>query len=122
MRHPVISYTDGACRGNPGPGGWGAVLQHGENLLELYGGETETTNNRMELTAAIKALDGMLVLLADMSLIEKSFWSQIPFFVHFFTNILQLTNMFRENIGEKIWKYDFWKDFNPVVPYLRASS
>ncbi|MAM71989.1 MAG: ribonuclease HI [Gammaproteobacteria bacterium] len=59
MRNPVIIYTDGACRGNPGPGGWGAVLQHGENLLELYGGETETTNNRMELTAVIKALEAL---------------------------------------------------------------
>lgn len=50
-------FTDGACRGNPGPGGWGAVLLSGKYRKELYGGEPETTNNRMELTAAIKALE-----------------------------------------------------------------
>lgn len=52
----VEIYTDGACRGNPGKGGWGAVLIYGENKKELCGGEKETTNNRMELTAAIEAL------------------------------------------------------------------
>ena len=49
-------FTDGACRGNPGPGGWGALLRCGDKIRELHGGELETTNNRMELTAAIKAL------------------------------------------------------------------
>lgn len=53
---PVIIYTDGACRGNPGPGGWGAVLQAPPHQKTLHGGETLTTNNRMELTAAIMAL------------------------------------------------------------------
>jgi ribonuclease HI len=52
----VTIYTDGACRGNPGPGGWGAVLRYGERERELHGGEALTTNNRMELTAAIRAL------------------------------------------------------------------
>jgi ribonuclease HI len=52
----VVIYTDGACKGNPGPGGWGAVLMSGEHRKELHGGERETTNNRMELTAAIQAL------------------------------------------------------------------
>jgi len=52
----VTVYTDGACRGNPGPGGWGAVLEYRGKRRELYGGEPETTNNRMELTAAIEAL------------------------------------------------------------------
>jgi ribonuclease HI len=52
----VTIYTDGACRGNPGPGGWGAVLRYGERERELHGGEPLTTNNRMELTAAIRAL------------------------------------------------------------------
>ena len=50
-------YTDGACSGNPGPGGWGALLQFGEHERELKGGERNTTNNRMELTAAIAALE-----------------------------------------------------------------
>lgn len=52
----VTVYTDGACRGNPGPGGWGALLIFGEHEKALNGSELETTNNRMELTAAIRAL------------------------------------------------------------------
>ncbi|MCK0068822.1 ribonuclease HI [Kordiimonas laminariae] len=52
----VLIYTDGACSGNPGPGGWGALLIYGENEKEITGGEFNTTNNRMELTAAIEAL------------------------------------------------------------------
>ena len=52
----VIIYTDGACSGNPGPGGWGAVLKYGAHERELSGGEAQTTNNRMELTAVIEAL------------------------------------------------------------------
>lgn len=53
-------YTDGACSGNPGPGGWGTVLIYGEHRKELSGYDPETTNNRMELTAAIKALQALL--------------------------------------------------------------
>ena len=52
----VTIYTDGACSGNPGPGGWGAILMYGEHKKELSGGEPNTTNNRMELTAVIQAL------------------------------------------------------------------
>ena len=52
----VVVYTDGACKGNPGPGGWGAWLRWGEHEKELFGGEASTTNNRMELTAVIEAL------------------------------------------------------------------
>ena len=52
----VRAFTDGACSGNPGPGGWGAVLQFGDHERELRGGAADTTNNRMELTAAIEAL------------------------------------------------------------------
>ena len=52
----VTIYTDGACSGNPGPGGWGAVLKYGAHERELSGGEAQTTNNRMELTAVIEAL------------------------------------------------------------------
>ena len=55
----VEIFTDGACRGNPGPGGWGALLRYGEIERELYGGERETTNNRMELRAAIEALKAL---------------------------------------------------------------
>ena len=55
----VEIYTDGACRGNPGPGGWGATLESGEHFRELSGAEADTTNNRMELTAVIRALEAL---------------------------------------------------------------
>ena len=55
----VVIYTDGACSGNPGPGGWGVVLQGGGRERELYGGDVQTTNNRMELMAAIQALEAL---------------------------------------------------------------
>lgn len=55
----LIIYTDGACSGNPGPGGWGVLMQHGKREKTLKGGEFDTTNNRMELMAAIKALEAI---------------------------------------------------------------
>jgi len=55
----VELYTDGACRGNPGPGGWGASLRYNGHQKDLYGAEAETTNNRMELTAVINGLDAL---------------------------------------------------------------
>lgn len=58
MKHITI-YTDGACRGNPGPGGWGALLRYGQHEKKLFGAETDTTNNRMELMAAIQALSSL---------------------------------------------------------------
>lgn len=54
-------FTDGACRGNPGPGGWGVLLRYGDSEKTLHGGELNTTNNRMELTAAIKGLEALKV-------------------------------------------------------------
>lgn len=59
MMKEVQIYTDGACRGNPGKGGWGAILIYGKAKKELCGGDAETTNNRMELTAAIEALSAL---------------------------------------------------------------
>ena len=56
---PVVIYTDGACSGNPGPGGWGAILTYGDKCKEISGGEALTTNNRMELMAAIAALEAL---------------------------------------------------------------
>lgn len=75
MSHVEI-YTDGACRGNPGPGGWGALLQYGDNEKEIFGGEQDTTNNRMELTAAIEALKALkrpceLTLYTDSQYVRK---------------------------------------------------
>ena len=71
----VEVFTDGACRGNPGPGGWGALLRSGEHCRELRGADPETTNNRMELLAAIEALkslpDGSMVRLTTDSVYVK---------------------------------------------------
>ena len=58
-RPKVVIHTDGACSGNPGPGGWGAILESGPHRKEINGGEARTTNNRMELTAAIEALEAL---------------------------------------------------------------
>ena len=59
VKPAVVVYTDGACSGNPGPGGWGAILISGEHRKEISGGEALTTNNRMELLAAISALEAL---------------------------------------------------------------
>ena len=55
----VVIHTDGACKGNPGPGGWGALLEYDGHRKELFGGESQTTNNRMELVAVIRALEAL---------------------------------------------------------------
>lgn len=73
----VTIYTDGACSGNPGPGGWAAILRYGEAEKELSGGEEMTTNNRMELTAAIRAMQALkescaVALYTDSQYIEKA--------------------------------------------------
>lgn len=72
----VEIHTDGACRGNPGPGGWGAILRAGANEKEIYGGETLTTNNRMELMAAIQALESLkrpcrVILVTDSQYVRQ---------------------------------------------------
>ena len=59
LKHVAV-FTDGACKGNPGPGGWGAILRMGSHEKELSGGEAETTNNRMEMTAVIRALGALI--------------------------------------------------------------
>ncbi|EAT10707.1 RNase H [Oceanobacter sp. RED65] len=59
MSQIVEMFTDGACKGNPGPGGWGVLLRYGAHEKELFGGELETTNNRMELMAAIRGLEAL---------------------------------------------------------------
>ncbi len=73
---PIDIYTDGACKGNPGPGGWGALLRSGAHEKELFGGERQTTNNRMELTAVIRALEALkrpsqVVIHTDSQYVQK---------------------------------------------------
>jgi ribonuclease HI len=75
-RQTVVIYTDGACKGNPGPGGWGAMLSTGDKVKELFGGELGTTNNRMEIMAVIEALGALkrpcnVILYLDSEYVRK---------------------------------------------------
>ena len=79
----VEIFTDGACRGNPGPGGWGALMRFGDEEKELCGGEAETTNNRMELMAVIQALSALkrpcdVVLTSDSTYVLKGVQEWMP--------------------------------------------
>ncbi len=79
----VEIWTDGACKGNPGPGGWGALLRYGDHERELYGGEAATTNNRMELTAVIEALGSLkrrcqVVLHTDSQYVQLGITEWLP--------------------------------------------
>jgi ribonuclease HI len=80
---PVEAFTDGACRGNPGPGGWGVLLRYQGNEKTLYGAEQETTNNRMELMAAIQALESLtrqcsVILTTDSQYVQKGITEWLP--------------------------------------------
>ncbi len=79
----VEIHTDGACRGNPGPGGWGAILRAGKHEKEIYGAEAQTTNNRMELMAAIRALETLkhacaVSLTTDSEYLRKGITEWLP--------------------------------------------
>lgn len=79
----VEIFTDGACFGNPGPGGWGAILRHGKTVKEIHGGEPATTNNRMELMAAINALQSLkysciVTLTTDSEYLRKGITEWLP--------------------------------------------
>jgi ribonuclease HI len=79
----VALFTDGACRGNPGPGGWGVLLRYGDHERELYGGEAATTNNRMELRAAIEGLKALrepceVTLTTDSTYVMKGLTEWLP--------------------------------------------
>jgi len=83
MSEEVVIYTDGACKGNPGPGGWGALLVYKGVERELWGGEADTTNNRMELNAAIQALSSLkracqVRLVADSEYVMRGMQEGLP--------------------------------------------
>ena len=84
MSHPrVIVYTDGACDPNPGPGGWAAILRSGKQEKVLSGGEVESTNNRMELTAALKALQAIKIasrveIVTDSEYLQRGVTEWLP--------------------------------------------
>jgi len=75
----LVIYTDGACSGNPGPGGWGVLMQFGDKEKTLKGGESDTTNNRMEMMAAIKALEAINPKFkGDVTLwTDSTYWQQL---------------------------------------------
>ena len=79
----VLVFADGACKGNPGPGGWGAILRTGAREKEIFGGERETTNNRMELTAVIRALEALkrhcsVKVYTDSQYVQKGISEWLP--------------------------------------------
>jgi ribonuclease HI len=83
MSATVEIFTDGACKGNPGPGGWGALLRYGERERELFGGEPQTTNNRMELLAVIRAFEALtrsvdVVVHTDSQYVQKGISEWLP--------------------------------------------
>ena len=83
MKPAVEIFTDGACKGNPGPGGWGVLLRYGTTEKELYGGEPQTTNNRMELMAAIEGLKALkkacsVTLTTDSQYVRKGITEWLP--------------------------------------------
>ena len=89
----VTIYTDGACSGNPGPGGWGAILMYNDVKKEISGGDKNTTNNQMELTAAIEALNRL----------------KVPCEVTLYSDSAYLINCFKQNWW-KAWRANGWKN------------
>ncbi len=105
MTATVEIYTDGACRGNPGRGGWGALLIYGKHRKRLYGGETETTNNRMELTATIEALNALkgkrrVILHTDSKYVRDGITSWMARW---------LRNGWRTAAGKPVKNQDLWE-------------
>jgi ribonuclease HI len=104
MKHVDI-FTDGACSGNPGPGGWGAILRYGETEKELSGGEAMTTNNRMELLAAIMALEALkspctVVLSTDSQYVQKGIGEWLPNWIR---------RGWKTAAGEPVKNQDLWQ-------------
>lgn len=107
----VTIYADGACRGNPGPGGWGALLQAGGAEKELWGGETPTTNNRMELTAVIRALEALkrptaVTIFTDSQYVQKG----ISAWIHNWKR-----NGWRTSDKKPVKNADLWQALDKLV-------
>jgi ribonuclease HI len=104
-------YTDGACKGNPGPGGWGAVLEYGGKEREMFGGEHATTNNRMELTAVIEALAALkrpsrVILHTDSQYVQKGITEWINGWK---------ARGWRTAAKEPVKNADLWKKLDEIV-------
>lgn len=107
-------YTDGACHGNPGPGGWGAVLRFGEQEQQLYGGEKATTNNRMELMAAAVALEAAA---ADASIV---LWTDSKYVLDGITGWIKgwKRNGWMTRAGQPVKNADLWQRLDAVAAKL----
>ena len=111
----VIIYTDGACKGNPGPGGWGALLISGEREKEIFGGERQTTNNRMELTAVIRALEA-LTRTCDVDLyLDSQYVKQgIESWIHTWKK-----NGWRTSDRKPVKNADLWRELDALRAHHR---
>lgn len=112
MSKVITIYTDGACRGNPGPGGWGAFLEYGDKQRTLHGGEELTTNNRMELTAVIKALEALkfkcqIELYTDSKYVLKGITEWLPNW--------KRRNWLTAN-KKPVQNVDLWQELDALVP------
>ena len=112
----VVIFTDGACSGNPGPGGWGALLRHGTRERELFGGEKDSTNNRMELTAVIRALDALTrPVNAHVHTDSKYVMQGITTWIHSWKK-----NGWRTSNKEPVKNADLWKQLEVSVQRHRV--
>jgi ribonuclease HI len=107
----VTIHTDGACSGNPGPGGWGAILQWGGHIKEFHGGEAHTTNNRMELMAAIMALESLKrPVIVDLHTDSQYLRQGITSWIHGWKN-----NGWRTSDKKPVKNADLWKRLDAIV-------
>lgn len=111
MTDEVVIHTDGACRGNPGPGGWGAVLEAGKHRRTLHGGEALTTNNRMELMAAIQALEALrrpcrVALYTDSRYLQDGIRQWLPRWKH---------RGWKTAAGKPVKNVDLWQRLDELV-------
>jgi ribonuclease HI len=104
----VTIYTDGACSGNPGPGGWGAVLLYKDQEREVYGGESQTTNQRMELQAVIGALSSLKVTDWDVTIYSDSAYVVNAFKQKWIDNWQK--NGWKNSKKEAVANQDLWKE------------
>lgn len=107
----VTIYTDGACRGNPGPGGWGAVMRSNGTEKQLWGGERDTTNNRMEMTAVIKALEALkrscrVTLITDSRYVIQGITEWMPGWKR---------RQWRNAARKPVLNVDLWKQLDALV-------
>ena len=118
QNHPhIIIYTDGACKGNPGPGGWGAVLRSGEHETQIHGGEKLTTNNRMEISAVIFALKA----LKQRSIVEL--WTDSQYVQKGVTEWLEgwKKRGWKTASKDPVKNADLWQELDALLPHHEIS-